>query len=610
MKRMILTWLLVCLLLLGCSAPQPAETTAPPLETAAPVITESQPTEPKPREALEKYELSIPHCLGVQTMGEDVLVFSEGDTGTVLTRLSGTDLTPLAQRSLTVQLMDQIFSVQACEQGLSYYDEDLRETVLLDETLREIGRIPSPDGMVGNPILSPDQSALYYCTEDSICALELETRLPRVVRQYSGNSMMLDGVYLDGTLLKCSSLDVTYFIDAENGQLLEEQEGWFDFVSAGANYITSFWREEYNNLVFGTAGIQPQALYIPNSSNAPCLLADSFAIVDIGTGDTTVLDYYDLASGTHTASLTLEGDCYPIIADGGDGLLWVLTRDLPGEHDVLYRWDTKAEPAVSSQCLTSPYFSRSNPDLSGIEACRETARALSEKHGVEILVWEDALHALPWDFTLTEEYLVPLLEDRLDQLDQQLSNFPEGFFQTLSEDLSGLTISLVRKLEGDTSTGAIANASGLQYWIENHAYIALSTVDPAPGSLYHELSHVLDTRIFSESNAYDQWEEINPSGFRYDYDYIANAQRNAGEYLREEARCFIDTYSMSFPKEDRARVLEYAMTEGNESYFQSDIMQKKLLQVCVGIREAFGLKKSPEAYLWEQYLKEPLAYSK
>ena len=59
---------------------------------------------------------------------------------------------------------------------------------------------------------------------------------------------------------------------------------------------------------------------------------------------------------------------------------------------------------------------------------------------------------------------------------------------------------------------------------------------------------------------------------------------------------------MSYPKEDRARILEYAMTPGHSEYFRSPQMQAKLSQLCQGIREAYGLKKQKEAFLWEQYL--------
>jgi hypothetical protein len=39
-------------------------------------------------------------------------------------------------------------------------------------------------------------------------------------------------------------------------------------------------------------------------------------------------------------------------------------------------------------------------------------------------------------------------------------------------------------------------------------------------------------------------------------------------------------------------------------------MQAKLKLLCLGIREAYGLEKSAETYLWEQYLTESLAYSR
>ena len=81
-------------------------------------------------------------------------------------------------------------------------------------------------------------------------------------------------------------------------------------------------------------------------------------------------------------------------------------------------------------------------------------------------------------------------------------------------------------------------------------------------------------------------------------------------YLQPGKEAFIDSYSMSFPGEDRARIMEYAMTPGNEERFQSPTMQAKLKKLSQGIREAFGLRKSPEEFLWEQYLQESLAYKK
>jgi len=100
-------------------------------------------------------------------------------------------------------------------------------------------------------------------------------------------------------------------------------------------------------------------------------------------------------------------------------------------------------------------------------------------------------------------------------------------------------------------------------------------------------------------------------GFAYDLDYTATAIRqDAANYLSGENRAFVDQMSMSFPQEDRSRMLYYAMGEGNEDFFTSQIMQAKLLRLCEGIREGYGLEKKSETYFWEQYLNQSLAYQK
>ena len=132
--------------------------------------------------------------------------------------------------------------------------------------------------------------------------------------------------------------------------------------------------------------------------------------------------------------------------------------------------------------------------------------------------------------------------------------------------------------------------------------MAIALGVPSEQALYHELFHVIETRILSESKAFDQWNDLNPAGFCYDYDYTANAQRDSGVYLFEDHRFFVDTYSMSFPKEDRARIMEYAMLPGMEDLFHSEGMQKKLKTLCHGIRDAYNLETYEAPLLWEQYL--------
>ena len=116
-------------------------------------------------------------------------------------------------------------------------------------------------------------------------------------------------------------------------------------------------------------------------------------------------------------------------------------------------------------------------------------------------------------------------------------------------------------------------------------------------ALYHELYHVMETHLLTETSALDPWESLNPTGFVY-----GSSQPNAEIYLQGQTRAFVDRYSMSALKEDRARFLENAMLQGKEDIFRSEYMQRKLTALCVGLREAYGLKKFPETLPWEQYL--------
>ena len=72
----------------------------------------------------------------------------------------------------------------------------------------------------------------------------------------------------------------------------------------------------------------------------------------------------------------------------------------------------------------------------------------------------------------------------------------------------------------------------------------------------------------------------------------------------------MDAFSRTYPKEDRARVWEYALMPDMEATFDSDIMQSKLHLLSFSIRDAFNWKKDSRAFPWEYYLEEPLAYVK
>jgi len=207
--------------------------------------------------------------------------------------------------------------------------------------------------------------------------------------------------------------------------------------------------------------------------------------------------------------------------------------------------------------------------------------------------------------------MVPVYEAYLPALEQALSRFPEGFFTKAMETRGGvLRLYLLRQVLGVPEKGTLDREQGMQLWIEKDALIVLPLTENLEQDLYHMLMHVAESRIFAKASVFDRWNSLNPKDFAYDNDYKANLNRDDKQYLTGDNRYFIDTFSMSFAKEDRARIFEYAMLEGMDDLFRSDYMQRKLNTLCTAIRDAYGLKSTPEILPWEQFLVTPIAPKK
>lgn len=622
MKRMI-PLILAVLLLCGCaSETAPEESTVPPPSTEATQATEpigyydpQSSIEDETDGAVRAYPLDITGVNGILPIGNDLLVFSANGAGTILTRLTGDQLYPAATAYVSGSLTPEDPSLSICGNSLAYFDADSQQTIVLDASLKEVRHIPAPEGMVGTPILSPDQNTLYYCTATSVRAWNLETGIRRILKEMAYPTQFLTGLFLNNSILQCYIADETdshvLLLSTQTGEILHMAEE-IGFTASDEHYYATISAGASRFFVFGTTDDTPLAFY-PEEINASCwLLENDQAAVTLHTGNSGEyqLSYYDLGSGMRTSVLTMPEGSVPWYAEeASDGVVYILSYQESRNQDILYLWDTAALPTGDATIYTGIHYTADAPDLDGIVACQLYAEEIASRYGIEILVYEDAVAVQPWDYDLDEEYLVPVIQRELELLEQRLTNYPDGMLQTLAERFDGLNICLVRQLTGTAESGSLATATGIQFMDDQTAYIALAAGETSEYALYHEMCHLIDTMILTQSSAYDTWESLNPSSFEYDYSYLTNAQRDGGIYLQDGIRAFVDVYSMSFPKEDRARIMEYAMTEGHEDVFRSDTMQAKLKLLCTGIRDAFGLKKSPDTFLWEQYLEESLAYT-
>lgn len=607
--------LLLCLLLAGCTAaPSGPDNTLPPAEVSAPqpvgLYDAGSTLEQSTQGALRVYPLGRNDVTGLRAMENSLVVFSGGET-TTLTLLTGEELYVVATVELDFPLAPNDPSVQIAGGIISYYDPANRETVVRSAALKEISHIAAPEDMVGTPVLSQDRSTLFYCTATALRAWDLDSGIRRCVKEMAYPEQTVAGLHADDSVVEVQVQEDgklrTLLISSDNGLLLHEQTGPMDILTQDGTYYVTFPTGSVSALLFGSQADSPRALTPGDITATTTLLETREAAVAVSQDGT--LSYYDLPSGRCRSVLALTQDRIPTaVEDSSDGKLYLLCPDIDYDCFCLYRWDTQADSGDTT-VYTGAYYTREDPDLAGLAQCREYAQSLGRKYGVRILVGEDATAVEPWDYNFESEYLVPVLRYELELLDTRLSQFPQQMLSDTAAHFSSLTIALVRQLTGSAESGSLDVATGVQFQEDGDVYVVYAAGKYAEHALYHELFHVMETHIWGKSIAFDQWDSLNPEGFLYDYDYRTNAQRDGSAYLRGKDRAFIDTYSMSYPNEDRARVMEYAMLPGNAHLFQSKTMQAKLLALCQGIREAYGLTRSPETYIWEQYLDTPLAYS-
>lgn len=621
MKKLLIWVLVLAMLLAGCTTPdKPEETTT----TTNPSATEKPPVEEIPAEpfaqlydpsnavetvtngAVKGYTLPVDTHAELRFVGDGILLLSGGDDP-LLTYIKPDGSTSQLSLMKGFYLSMDFFTVLHEEQ-IVYFDSDNNELVYMDLDLKEADRLKLPNTMSSTPEIAPDGSRIYYFTDTELRYLDVQTGTDRLLKEMSYPMQDFRGIHFDGTVLDCIVSEgeepTAVMISAKTGEMLYSGTDMPWVHTSGDWY---FAQHDDNTIVQYLYGIRGKKIYSLNVDRTVCLeVPEKQAVV---TWDETEngfeLEYYDLSSGLRSAAVTLPAEYAPatMTADPKENAIWLVGLNSDDEPS-LYRWDLSLSQTEDTASYVTPYYTVDNPDTEGLKQIERQAQELGMRFGVRIRVYEDALAVQPSDYSLELEYKVPVYQRYLAELEKALSNYPDGLLRKLGNSSGNgkITISLVRAAYGDNALGSLDSADGLHFYHNGNVYLALVMNDNFLGTLYHELFHTMDTYVLNHSIIYDNWDQLNPEGFEYDNDYIANQFREDYQYL-EEDRWFIDMYAMSYAKEDRARIMEFAMQQGNEEFFASEHMQKKLATLCLGIRTAFGLKSHSGVLAWEQYLK-------
>ena len=601
MVRWLVVLFALTLLLTGCAQ----ETTAPTDSTDNTTQSLASQEQPVLDAALESFQLDGSGYYGCTMLGNELVLMRQSNGAGELSLCDAQSLKTVRTLALGESVVPEMAQMQISDKGIGYFDSKNRAMVFLNTNFVEIGRMYLPENLEGDAWLSPDWKTVHYCTEEGIHVLDLQTHISRLLKEQQVQHQQITGSFGNGQVLRCvvetaEKEKQTFLIDAASGMVLKQGAYLETLLTQTETYFFPQMAGGVLQLRYGT-GDQHQVLWAAEEDGQANYLFANDAIVMVQSGENeTKLTYYDLKSGKRTGEITLTDvmQVWSLQGDGADGV-WLLGSKQEGA-ETLYHWKTAENPLTDENIYTAPYYTLENPDEAGLQRVAQAAAELGERFGVEILIWKDAAATAPDDHIFTPEHMTQACEDSLAQLEKLLSQFPEGFF---TETPGGkLQIALLRGIAGEPEWGSLEQSTRLQFWNGDVPVMAFVTGEDISGDFYHAAAHFIDTLVLSKSSALYEWERLNPKDFSYDNSYITNLQRTDTAYVEGEDRYFIDMFSMSYAKEDRARIFEYACLESNEEYFKAPVIQEKLRRICKGIRTAFGLKKVETTFLWEQYL--------
>lgn len=556
--------------------------------------------------AVRSFKLDNGEYYDCAVVGDELILMRIAEDAGMFALYEGENLEEVRTISLGAGVAPSSVQTQINDQGIGYFDSQVKAVVFLNHDFVEIGRMYLPQEITGDAWLTPDWQSVFFCTEKGIHVMDLRTGISRLLLEQTAFSQQITGLFGNGEVLRyvqelAEGQRETILVDAETGMVMGSGEYFNDLITQGQQYFLSDVIRGVRQLRFGD-GETHQTLWPAESNAQPVMLFANNAMIMVESAEQqTSLSYYDLETGMRDSAITLAGvtEVRGLQGDGKGGV-WLFARDA---EDVqwLYHWDSAKSPVVNETMpvYTEPFYTLEIPNTEGLAQVAQNAQTVGNKFGIDILVWQDAVATAPADQFFTAEHMTQLYDSYLPRLEQALSIFPEGMFAQSGEKLQ---IALVNKIAGEPAWGTLAQTNRVQFWNGNVPVVAVTMTENFERDIYHGIYLYLETRILSKSSALYEWYRLNPENFKYDNSYITNLNRTDTTYITGQSMYFIDLFSMSYAKEDRATIFEYACMPGNGDYFQTTTMQEKLKRICKGIRETYGLKKVETAFPWEQYL--------
>ena len=226
------------------------------------------------------------------------------------------------------------------------------------------------------------------------------------------------------------------------------------------------------------------------------------------------------------------------------------------------------------------------------------AKELGNRFGVEILIGEQAMPICGHSsFTITPCEDPTAIQAALDTLETELAKYPTGFFDQLKNGAGkgGLKLCLTGAVKGGVSPVGFTQKCRSSY----EAILDVTAGDLA-ATLHHELWHVIEMRLSTDSFPADDWNAFNPEGFAYYGSYDKGYKELTKWTLAGSGEPhFVDSYSRISALEDRAQLMALVMTGGELA--GAPMLRSKLKLMAEAIRGGFDPAGWTDV-LWEQQL--------
>lgn len=221
----------------------------------------------------------------------------------------------------------------------------------------------------------------------------------------------------------------------------------------------------------------------------------------------------------------------------------------------LYVWNYKEN--TLNESMISHSDSKSKIDS------YELVTKIKNEFNVNMYIYEKGVRFFN-DFYALPSYDDELTYDSLSKTYKMLSNFNKEFYDKFYiNDNNGIEIYLTDKVAPSDLNIQIKNPSAYSLVMNNTYIIALNiNTNSYEKTLCHELMHTIENNMHDlynnkilKNEPFNKWNEYNPKDFKYNNSYIEESN-DRYTISSEKDVYFIDSYSHTYPSEDRARIFE------------------------------------------------------